>query len=342
MAVTPFLSANGYLGLIAEATRGTTPASGTPFFFPTIQPKITPNLTWLNDPGLRGSPVENYDQIPATRSDDVDFRCDVYPDTFPILLCGVLGGNDAVTGVGPYSHVIGLYNSQANGSQPLSYSICLLDGANWYIVTGSQADQLDLTFGASVATEATMKYKGNPWTAPTTSAPTLFASPSFSAETLAPGWDSVITIASTQYTWIEEGSLTIARKTAPIFTDGQQAPITVFAGTCEVTGKFTAVVPSNSEAWSTSSSPTALTRDQQLMTMVLSSPNSLSSAVVDSITFTMTKAQFEKPVRSQGKMYTDIEVEFTAVANATDAISGWSPVKTTTSNGISTAYQTGH
>lgn len=338
---TPFLSANGYMGLIAEASRGSTPGSGTPLWFPTMTPTITPNLTWLNDAGLRGSPVENYDQVPATRHDEVDFKTYLYADTFPILLCGVLGGNDAITGSGPYSHVIGLYNNQANGSQPLSYAICLLDGANWFTVNGSQADSMELAFGASTASEVTMKYMGNPYVS-ATSAPTLFASPSFSAESLQPSWDSVLTVAGTPYTWIEDGTLSIARKTAPIFTLGQQAPDPVFAGTCEVSGKFTAVINSNDDLWSTTASATALTRDQQSTSLVLTNPINASGGTQNSVTFQMTNCQFETPKRNQGKQFVEIELEFRAVANATDAISGYSPLKTTTSNGVSTAYQLSH
>ena len=52
----------------------------------------------------------------------------------------------------------------------------------------------------------------------------------------------------------------------------------------------------------------------------------------------MTAAQFEKPKRTVSKEYTEIEVEFEARANATDAISGYAPVKTVTTNGTVTAY----
>lgn len=338
----PFLSANGWMGLIAEATRGTTPGSGTPFYIPTMDPKITPNLTWLNDAGFRGSPVENYDQVPATRSDDVDFKCNMYADTFPILLCGVLGGNDAVTGSGPYSHVIGLYNNAANGSQPLSYSICLFDAADYYIVTGSQSDSLELSFGASGAVEATLKYKGNPWTTPVTSAPTPFTSFAFSSEVLVPSWNATVSIGGSQFFNVQEGSLSINRKTDPIFTLGQQGPNPVFAGTCEVSGKLTLVVNSNADPFSTGASPTALVRNQQVTILTFTDPNDASSGTQNSVSFTMTKCQFEKPARNQGKSFVEIEVEFTAVANSTDAISGYSPIKSTTSNGISTAYQTSH
>jgi hypothetical protein len=337
---TPFLSANGWLGLIAEAVRGTTPGTGSPFFIPTIEPAITPNLTWLNDAALRGSPVENYDQVPATRSDDVDFKCYMYGDTFPALLIDVLGGNDTVTGSGaPYLHSGGLYNNSANGSQPLSRSICLFDAANAIVVTGCQGDQMDLTFGASAAVEATMKYKGNPYSEPTNAPAAPFTSPSFSSVVLAPAWDTTVSIGGSQYFTVEDGSLTIMRKATPIFTEGQQGPNPVFAGTCEVSGKLTFIVDSNSDPFSTGATPTALNRHQQSNVLVFTDPNSATPSV---LTLTMSKAQFKAPKRTMSKAYIQIETEFTAVANSTDAISGYAPIAWTMSNAVSAAYQTGH
>jgi hypothetical protein len=336
---TPFLSANGYLGLIAETTRGETPDTGNPFFIPTIEPAITPNLTYLNDAALRGSPVENYDQVPATRSDDVDFKCYLYGDTWPALLIDVLGGNDAVAGSGPYTHTIGLYNNAANGSQPLSRSICLFDAANAFVVTGCQGDQMELTFGASAAVETTMKYKGNPYSEPTSAPEAPFNSASFSDVVLAPAWDSTVSIAGGPEYTVMDGSLTIMRKAEPIFVLGQQAPNPVFAGTCEVSGKLTFIVDSDADPFSTGSSPTALTRDQQALVITLTDPNSATNSIVQ---LTMSNAQFEAPKRTMSKAYIQIEVEFKAVANTTDAISGYAPIQAVITNGVSTAYQTGH
>jgi hypothetical protein len=329
----PFLSANGWLGIIPEVTRGTTPASGTVQYIPTMDPHISPMLTWLNDPALRGSPVENYDQVPATRHDEVDFKCYLYNDTFPIILRGILGSTDTVSG--SYVHTIGLLNNAATGSQPPSYSICLFDAADAYVISGSQADQLDLSFGASTAVEATMKYKGNPWTTPTTSPAAPFTSPAFGAIVLAPAWDTTVSIAASQDYNVQDGKLSIVRKADPIFTMGQQGPNPVFAGTCEVKGSLTIVVNSASDVFSTGAGPTALVRNQQAMVVTFNDPN---SGVATSLALTMSKTQFENVKRSQSKSFVELSVDFVAVANATDAISGYSPIKTVTTNAVSSAY----
>jgi len=61
-----------------------------------------------------------------------------------------------------------------------------------------------------------------------------------------------------------------------------------------------------------------------------------------SFAVTMTSVQFHDVKRTRGKEYTEVEVSFTANANATDASTGYSPIATTTINGVSTAYQTGY
>jgi len=106
----------------------------------------------------------------------------------------------------------------------------------------------------------------------------------------------------------------------------------------EVTGKLMGLVATNADPWSTGTGATALTRSQSALVVTFTDTNDQSGATNNSITLTMTKTQFKMPKRTVGKEYTEIEVEFTAIANATDAISGYAPVKTTTSNGQSAAY----
>jgi len=336
-----FLTANSYLGLIAEATRGTLPGSGTPTYIPIQTPQITPMQTFLRDEALRGSPTLVYDNVQGVRHDEVEFKTFIYADTFPLLLTAVLGGNDTVTGTGPYNHAIKLYNNAANGSQPKSYSLLDFDGANYFTVTGAQADSLSLTFGAEAAADATIKFFGNPYTSYTT-APAPFTSLSLSTEHMVPAWDTTITVGGTTFTYIATGELLLSRKTQPIFTMGTQAPHVNFAGPLEVTGKFTAVVDSNADTWSTGSGATALTRSPQAVVITFSDPNDATGGTQHSVSFTMTSAQFFNPKRTRGKEYTEVEVEFVANADTTDATTGYSPIATTTINGTSTAYQTGY
>jgi len=370
MTQNAYLSANSYFGLALEAnlaagvttpTRGTTTTGGAgnyaPLYIPVTTPQITPMQTFLRDEAFRGSPAMVYDQVQSVRHDEYDAKFYLYADTFPQLLTSVLGGNDIVTGAGPYSHKIGLYNDSTSGSQPLSYTIVDFDGANYFYMTGAQADNLAMTFGAEAAADATIKFFANPYvsTTSTSSLPSVFQS-SFNyleetGEQLIPAWDTTITINGTTYNYIASGELKIERKTQSIFTMGGQGPYTNFAGPVEVTGKFTAVISSNADTFSTpsayssgtiTSSAFALNRSPEPVVITLTNPNTNHS-----ISFQTSSAQFHDVKRTRGKEYTEVEVAFTANANTADVPSGtgylgYSPIVTTTVNSISTAYQTGY
>ena len=336
-----FLSANSYMGLVVEATRGTLPTGGTPVYIPVTSPQVTPMQTFLRDEALRGSPTTVYDQVQGVRHDEYDAKFYLFADTFGTLVKATLGGTDTVTGSTVYTHNIKLLNNAAVGSQPQSYSIFDFDGANQFVMTGAQADSLNITFGAEAAADATVKFMANPYTS-YTSAPAPFTTLSLSTEHLIPAWDTSITISGINsgaaLTYIATGELSLARKTAPIFTMGTQAPLVNFAGPIEVTGKFTAIVNSTSDAWSTGSTAEALTRSPQTMTITMTDPNDTTSATNHSIAFTMTSVQFHDVKRTRGKEYTEVEVSFTANANATDATTGYSPVQATIVNAVAAAY----
>ena len=336
-----FLSANSYMGLVVEATRGTLPTGGTPVYIPVTSPQVTPMQTFLRDEAFRGSPTTVYDQVQGVRHDEYDAKFYLFADTFGTLVKATLGGTDTVTGSTVYTHNIKLLNNAAVGSQPQSYSIFDFDGANQFVMTGAQADSLAISFGAEAAADATVKFMANPYTS-YTSAPAPFTTLSLSTEHLIPAWDTSITISGINsgaaLTYIATGELSLARKTAPIFTMGTQAPLVNFAGPIEVTGKFTAIVNSTSDAWSTGSTAEALTRSPQTMTITMTDPNDTTSATNHSIAFTMTSVQFHDVKRTRGKEYTEVEVSFTANANATDATTGYSPVQATIVNAVAAAY----
>ena len=332
-----YLVANSYLGIMPEATRGTLNSGGTPVYIPVTAPQVTPMQTFLRDEALRGSPVMVYDQVQGVRHDEYDAKFYLFADTFPNLVKAVLGGTDTVTGAGPYTHNIKLLNNASIGSQPQSYSIMDFDGANYFTMLGAQADQLEISFGAEAAAEATVKFFTNPYTSGT-SATSPFSAPSLSTVHMIPAWDTVISVAGTPYTYIQDGTLTLARKTAPIFTMGAQAPYQNFAGPIDVTGKFTAVVNSQSDPWSTGSGATALTRSPQALVITFTDPNDSSGGTQFSVSFTMTQAQFQNVKRTRGKAYTEVEVEFTANADATDATTGYSPIQANIVNATATPY----
>jgi hypothetical protein len=330
-----FMSANSYLGLALETSKGTA-ASGTFTYIPVSAPQVTPVLAWLRDEALRGSPVALYDQIPGVRHDEVDFKTYMYADSFPLLLISVLGP-DVVTGSTIYTHTVALQNSASTGSQPASVTINSFDGGNAFQISGAQAQSLDVTFGADKAVEATIKYLGQPWTTPTPSnAP--------GTEALIPGWNTAITIGSTNqgggtsptanWTNIMDGNIKIDRKTAPIFTAGTQGPHTTFAGPCDVSGAFTVVVEA-SDPFSIGGSAYALYRSGSNipMTLTFTDPADITSGTNHSVKYQMSDVQFHDVKRSVGKDYVELTVTFDAQANTTDAANGgYSPLKAIVKN----------
>ena len=150
------------MGLVVEATRGTLPTGGTPVYIPVTGPQITPQQTFLRDEAFRGSPTLVYDQVQGVRHDEYDAKFYLFADTFGNLVKATLGGTDTVTGSTVYTHNIKLLNNAAVGSQPQSYSIFDFDGANQFVMTGAQADSLNITFGAEAAADATVKFFANP------------------------------------------------------------------------------------------------------------------------------------------------------------------------------------
>ena len=336
MPNTAYLSANSIHALAKETTRGTLPVAGA-VFLPVLTPAMTPNATFLQDEALRGSPVLVYDEVQGVYHTEYDAKYPIYADTFPNLLVAVLGSTDAVTGASPYTHVIGVLNSASTGSQPPSYSLLHFDGANYFTMTGGQMASLDLQFSSEQTADATVKWIANPYVSATT-APAPFTSTSFSTEAMVPGWSVAVSIASTSLAYIASGNIMIDRKTKSIFTEGSLSPYLNFAGPIEVTGKLTGLIASNSDAWSTGTTAQALTRSPQAVVVTFTDTNDQTAATNHSVSFTMTSTQLKMPKRIIAKEYTEVEVEFTARANATDAISGYAPIKSTSINGQSATY----
>lgn len=326
----PFMTANSFVGLGIEGTRGT--ASSNVKFVPVTTPQITPMQKWLRDDAFRSSPVDNYGEVLGVRHDEYDFKGYVFADTFGILAKGALG-YESVTGSSTYTHTIGLYNNAAAASQPPSVTVQDFDGDQTFQLLAGQVGDLNITFTAEGALEYDAKLMANPFTKisnPTTS---------FSTEVFIPAWDCAMTIGGTSTTVTAAGDINIKRNTAPIFTaQGVNSPYRLFAGPIDVSGKFTFVLESTDPIlYNGSSNGYGLTAGVQPVVLTFTDP--VSSHTVK---FQMTSVQFENPKRTRGKAYVEVETEFQAVANTTDAISGagagFSPIQIVATNAVSAAY----
>ena len=331
-----YLVANSFLGLGLEGSysgstwtpnRNSLASSIT--YIPITGPQLTPMQTFLRDEALRGSPVMPYDQILGVRHDEYDVKGYVFADSFPILTRAILGSVDVVSGTSPtYTHTQGVLNDYTQGSQPPSVSIQDFDGANAFQMLGAQASDLNVTFGAEVASEWSAKFVGNPATNPSR------PSPSFSTETYVPGWDVSISINGTTVGFVQEGEIKMDRKSAPVFTMGTTAPHVNFAGPVEVTGRLLMVTEGQTDPFIIGSTPYALSRNAQPIVITLTDP-----VTTHSVRFQMTGTQFHDVKRNRGKEYVETEANFTVNATNTDAVSGgYSPIKVVTTNATSALY----
>lgn len=330
----PYASAQAYFGINRELTRGTVPSwvGSAPLWLP-IQPNpsLKPNLSWAVDDSLRGSPVDDYDEIPLVRHDEIDIKGYTFADTFPGLLVGMLGGLDAVAGtVAPYTHVIKLLNDPLAGSQPPSYSGAFVDlieqsagSTTAKQFSSGQLSELDIDFAATGALQYSAKFISAPYT--NIARPTA----SYSTEVLVPAYNGVISFGGSQSFVVTKGTLSMKRNAAPIHTiDGTIAPYRLWAGPFNVSGTFELVALSSNIF-----EGSALTRQKQVCVVTFTDPVSAHS-----IGFTMSALQFQDPVVSLDQPYTRITVSFKATANSTDASSGYSPLSASVVNGVSAAY----
>lgn len=323
----PYQSVQRYFGLGKETSRGTAVA-------PTIwlpiapNPSLTPQLSWLKNDALVGSPVEQIDDVPSVRHDEFDFKGNVFADTFGALLMAILG-QDTVTGTAaPYTHAIGLANSPTTGSQPPSYTGIDTDnisesGGPAKQFTAGQLDSVTITFSADGALSYQAKYLSNPYTQ--VAAP----SSSFSTEVFIPAWNGTISLGGSGVTVLSSGQIAIKRSTTAIHTVGQQSPYRLWAGAIDVSGKVQFIAEASDPTFAS-----ALSRNQQALVCTFTDPVSSHS-----VAFQMSKAQLKNPKVLGDKAWQEISADFTAQSNTTDAVaSGYAPIKATVINGQSASY----
>ena len=322
------------MALAKETTRGTPVSPPTVFIPVKPTPQMTPMQSWEIDDGFRGSPVDNYNDVPLTSNNTYDFKGDTFVDSVPNLILAALGGPDVVTGTSaPYTHTIKLLNDHTKGSQPPSYTLYDVDLIEYSTgstatkqIPDAQLDNLDFDFVSTGALTYTSKFIGNNYTE--VAYPTL----SFTNTALIPAYNCAVSIGAVgtpiTSTVVEAGSMSIKRGTESIWTLGAQTPYRNFAGPCNVTGKLTFV---------------ALAADPTLVNGLTYSKQSLDLVFTDvftsyTITFSMDQVQFKNPKVTSGKKWVEVETEFAAEANSTDAATGYSPITAVIANAQSGGY----
>lgn len=318
---TQYASSNAFLGIGAEAVVGVAAASY--LWIPMSTPKWTPKAIYIPDEGLRGSPVSPYDSVPGVWHDEITFKTSIFADTWPLLMLAALGSADTLTGTTPlYSHKIGLENNAATGSQPFSCTIQYFDGSQCRQLVGARLSSLEITWKADGTIDASHTWLSQPYT--NIAAP----SESFSTEHLIPGWDHTITLGTVPSPVSVSGSLSIKRNVKPIQVGGQRNPRNLFADKLMASGKLMFVLESGD--------PTivdATIRDQQAMNVTFTDPVS-----TDNCELQMSAIQMMNPTIEPGQQWLQVGADYTANADTTDAISGYSSLLSITNNHVSSAY----
>jgi len=315
-----------YLG-IAKETRPTPGSSPTAVAATDFIPftTITPfdNVKYLDDKGMRGSMTEEYGVIQGNIYSEFDIAGDVFPDTIGYLYSGVMGDVATTGSSAPYTHTISLLNSQASNGQPVTYTLSdyyALGSASTRQYAGAQFASIDTKFSADAL--LTYSSKAMAYQSVTAANPT----PSFSTIAPLPAWTGAVSLAGSPSALLAEGNVNITRPVTPIFTvAGSQSPYQLFAGPLAVEGSLMLILESDTQL------NYYLQNTQPVVAIDFTSGTGASALQVK---FNMTKCAFTVAKIERGKEYIELNVNYKAVANTTDAgaSSGYSPLKVTLKN----------
>lgn len=315
-----------YLG-IAKETRPTPGAAPTAVAATDYIPFTTLNpvdqIKYLDDKGMRGSMVDEYDVIQGNIHSEIDIAGDVFPDTIGYFLSGLLGDVVTTGASAPFTHAISVLNSQASNGQPTTFTLSdyyALGSASTRQYAGCQFSSVDMKFTADALLTYSAKAMG--FASATAANPT----PSFSAVTPLPAWTGVVTLNASTSTLLADGNCSIQRPVTPIFTvDGNQRPYQLFAGPVTAGGSLTLVFESDTEmGYYLNNTRPALDIDF----------TSGAGAAAVEVKLHMTKCAFTVAKIERSKDYIELGVTYKALANTTDAgaSAGYSPLKVTLKN----------
>lgn len=323
-------SVRSYLGIAKEVTKGTAVAPTA--FIPVAVGKLKTAdiIDPLMDEGLRGSLVKDYNYIQGRKRSTVDFGGSVFPDTVPWAIAGIMGSVATVGASAPYTHTISLKNASAVAvdAQPTAFTLTDFYSANVRAYAGCQIHDFALNFTADGLLDYDAKATG--WASATASTPT----PTFSTVLPTPVWQGAVTVGGTTISNAVDGSLKLARPVTPIYgISTTQNPYSIFLGGLEVSGSVTFVMEDDTEL------TRFLSNTQPALTFTWANG---SGATATSIAITATKGAYTAAVIDRGSDFVSVKVDFTGIANTTDAGStgGFAPVKFVIQNAVASGtYQ---
>lgn len=306
-----------FAGLAKETTWGTAVPATT--FYPILKPKHAVKYQTILDQGFRSNAAKDQGWFQGTAHTEIDYPDMMfYPDDSGHLFMGMLG-TDTISGAGPYTHTITLLNS----ALPPSYTLVKFDAllATARSVAGSYMEDVTLKFAHRGALTVGVKARGK------IEANVTAPSNTYSSAPILMPWQGALTLGGGSNAKLIDFSLNIKRPVELIFgINNSQDATAGNVGPIEVTGKMTFV-------------PTDFTEINYYLNNTQPATSIVFTSGTNTLTLQMTKTAFEDPTElDHGSAYAKISASFRAIANATDAGTGNSPLKVIAVNGKAAAY----
>ena len=321
-------SVRSYIGIAKEATKGTAVAPTA--YIPVAVSKLKTEdiIDPLFDEGLRGSPIKTYDLIQGRTRSTFEFGGPVFADTIGWAIAGILG-KVSTTVATPNVHVIKLKNltTTAADVQPTAFTLTDFYAANVRAYPGCQINEFTLNFSADGLLEYDAKATG--FISATASVP----SPTFTAVTATPAWQTALTVGGSTITNSVEGSITMTRSVTPIYgLANVKDPFAIFLGALEVKGNLRFVMEADTEL------TRYLSNTQPAITLTWN--NGGTGAGLTELKATITEGAYTMASIDRGKDYVEIVVDITGLGNTTDADTGYSAIQWSLKNTIAASiYQ---
>ncbi len=320
----PYMSVQRVIALGVETTYGVSPTDPTVWLQVDPNPGDEPQMTYLENKALYGSPAIVYDVVAGVEHQKISLKGNYFTDTGPYLTWLMLGVDTVSGTAAPYTHTIQLINDPSVGSQPSSVSIWDIDNVAatdnagtsgaCKLINGCVLDSLSLSMSATGALSYTADFVGKQIVE--AAIPSTFA---FTDTVFLPAYTFALSINGTSYPIMEEATIDIKRGAKPIPTlNGSRYPYTVWDNGIDVTGKFTIIAePNDPNFW-------GALKTENNNELVFAGTDPITSTPY---TWTLGGVQLKSPKIESSKEWEELTVDYQANAIPSLAISGYSPIE---------------
>lgn len=317
-----------WFGIAKETVSGVAQATPT-LFFGVNNPKFTPKPTVLVDQTLRGNMGMDQQQIQGMTFDEIAGQTFIYSDSAYALLLAMFGNPDTIVGAAdPYAHSTSLYNAQATGAQPSTYTTFLYHGNGKVRQTpGCVLTDLKVDIKVEQIPTIDFTFNGLPgaWIAAPTNTPSTVQP--------MPTWTAVISVAGNTISKYSQITCDYKRGTKPLpVLNGSQSPIAIYAGEMSVALNLDAVYQGG---LADNDVANLIANTQPAITVAISP----AGDAVHTLTLQHSVCAYDTVTPGgTNSGWMTVQSTLKALTNATDGLGGASPAKVTYRSAQSTAY----